>query len=212
MIDEYQVGGSLNAKTINYVIRQADRQLYQALLGGEFCYVFNCRQMGKSSLRVRVKQRLEQQGYACVSLDMTNIGSNSMSPGHWYKSTIGEMWRGFELLGKIEFKAWWEQHQGLSAIQQLNDFISDVVLPQIEAEKIFIFIDKIDNVLTLDFSTDDFFALIRYFYNQRAERQIILWDLQRIFALDESNYACNWLQNHLKTNPDVPQSDRQLCK
>ena len=169
-MDKYQVGGSLNVNADNYVVRRADAQLYEALLKGEFCYVFNCRQMGKSSLRVRVKNRLERQGYACASLDMTNIGSNSISPDRWYKSIASELWRGFDLIGKVKFKSWWLEQQGLSSVQQLDRFISDVILPSIEADKIFIFIDEIDSVISLDFSTDDFFALIRYFYNQRAEQ------------------------------------------
>ena len=169
-MDKYQVGGSLKVNADTYVVRKADTQLYKALLKGEFCYVFNCRQMGKSSLRVRVKNRLEQQGYACASLDMTNIGSNNISSAKWYKSIASELWRGFNLIGKVQFKSWWSQQEGLSSIQQLDHFITDAILPNIEADKIFIFIDEIDSVISLDFSTDDFFALIRYFYNQRAER------------------------------------------
>ncbi|MEQ9671512.1 MAG: hypothetical protein RLO19_24570 [Coleofasciculus sp. G2-EDA-02] len=52
--DYYKVGGSLEYQHPTYVVRNADAQLYQGLINGEFCYVLNSRQMGKSSLRVQI--------------------------------------------------------------------------------------------------------------------------------------------------------------
>ncbi|MEO1342264.1 MAG: AAA-like domain-containing protein, partial [Cyanobacteria bacterium J06635_13] len=116
-MSEYQVGGSLSVNAATYVVRQADDDLLEALLRDEFCYVFNCRQMGKSSLRVRTKNRLEQQGVACVSIDMTNIGSQSIAPLQWYKSISSEIWRGLNLMNQFSLKQWWQKQADLTPIQ-----------------------------------------------------------------------------------------------
>jgi len=54
----YQIGGSLNTDAPTYVKRKADDQIYQALKNGDFCYVLNSRQMGKSSLLYQFTMKL----------------------------------------------------------------------------------------------------------------------------------------------------------
>lgn len=165
---QYKVGGSLGFNHPTYVSRQADRDLLEALQMGHFCYVFNCRQMGKSSLRVRVMRQLQARGMSCASIDITSIGSD-VSVQQWYGGVINQLFLGFNLAGKVNLKGWLRQKDGLAPVQKLSQFIDEILLVNCPAEKIFIFIDEIDKVLSLNFSLDDFFSLIRFCYNQRAE-------------------------------------------
>ncbi|CAA9330408.1 High-affinity carbon uptake protein Hat/HatR, partial [uncultured Microcoleus sp.] len=165
---QYQIGGSLANNAPTYVVRQSDSELYEALKSGEFCYILNSRQMGKSSLLVRTLHRLQAEGFQCSTIDMTRIGSENITPLQWYKGMVGELWRGFNLFGQVNFKTWWRDEEDVSFLQRLSHFIEDILLVKFPQERIFIFIDEIDSILSLDFAVDDFFALIRFCYNQRA--------------------------------------------
>ncbi|MEH2273215.1 MAG: AAA-like domain-containing protein [Nostoc sp.] len=172
----YQVGGSLHSDDPTYVVRQADEKLYTSLKGGDFCYVFNSRQMGKSSLLQRISRRLKSEGYKCVYLDVTQLGSEDTTSAQWYKGIIVSMFYGLNLAEHVNFKQWWDMQAGLSPVQKLHQFIEEVLLPNIKSDSeeddkakgIFIFIDEIDSLMSLNFPVNDFFAWIRHCYNQQA--------------------------------------------
>jgi hypothetical protein len=65
----YVTGGTLPPGAPSYVERQADRDLYEALLRGEFCYVLHARQMGERSLIAHVSAGLREAGVAVVIAD-----------------------------------------------------------------------------------------------------------------------------------------------
>lgn len=166
-------GGTLRADAESYVERPADRELFQALSLSEFCYVLTSRQMGKSSLMVRTARRLREEGCRVVVLDLTSLGLN-VTPEQWYDGLIARL--GNQINLEKELEDFWLANRHASPLQRMLDCLSRIVLPALERDptqpskgsRLVFFIDEIDVVRSLPFSTDEFFSGIRECYNRRA--------------------------------------------
>jgi len=157
-------GGTLPPEASSYVPRQADDALLKHLREGEFCYVLTTRQMGKSSLMVRTATRLRAEGVSVVMLDLTAVGRN-LTAEQWYGGLLLLLGEQLNLSDAVE--AYWRSHAWLGPMQRWMEALDHIAFTLL-TENLVIFVDEIDAVRGLAFSTDEFFAGIRACYNRRS--------------------------------------------
>jgi len=174
--DFYCVGGTMERSAKSYVTRDTDEILYRQLKAGNFCYVLNPRQVGKSSLMIKVAESLKADEVSVAIVDLQSI-SKSLSAEKWYYAILRQIGRGLGI--EKELRSYWvkggqpsgeiEQDFALSSpLEKWINALREVVLPKCTGQ-IVIFVDEIDYVRSYtDFSADEFFAAIRFLYNEQG--------------------------------------------
>lgn len=159
----FTIGGTIRPGQGVYIRRKADDDLVNLCQQGHFAYILTARQMGKSSLVVPTIQRLRDEGVNAINVDLTQFGTQVTAEA-WYLGLLIEIARRLRLPTNVF--SWWKEKTHLGVTQRLVLFFREIVLEEVSG-RVAIFIDEIDTTLSLTF-TDDFFAAIRYLYNERA--------------------------------------------
>ena len=159
----FVAGGTVQAGGGIYLARRADDELLERCLAGDFTYLLTSRQMGKSSLMIRAAERLVDKGAVPIVVDLTEFGAKTTAE-QWYKGLLLGVQE--QALLSTPAAEWWARQADHSFAHKFTRYLREVALKE-RAERLVIFVDEIDTTLRLDF-TDDFFAAIRFLYQQRA--------------------------------------------
>ena len=137
----FHVGGSLPARCPSYIKRKSDKHIFQHLKDNQFCYVLAPRQTGKSSLKVRSMQRFKQEGYKCISIDMTSLIKSNTDEKKWYYNFFYIIYRN---AGRPEaFQPVWKKNAGLN----LNSLVTACftqLIKTLNSYHVILYIDEID--------------------------------------------------------------------
>jgi WD40 repeat protein len=193
----FVTGGTLRADAPSYIERRADRELYEGLMRGGLCYVMTSRQIGKSSLMVRTAARLRREGIAVGVLDLTALGRH-LTIEQWYHSLLRRLGRSLGQEDALD-QLWLQKDhlppldRWMTVVRTVaggewpvaspitgadRDTTGDAILSKPDRStaqraqpgpKLVIFMDEIDAVRGLPFSTDELFAGIRECYNNRSQ-------------------------------------------
>ena len=115
---------------------------------------------------IRTAGTLRSEGAREVAvLDLAAIGQN-LTPEQWYDGLLLRLGRQLDL--EDEFDDFWLDNARLSPVQRFFEAIYQIVLSGSE-RRLVIFVDELDTVKSLPFSSDEFFAAIRQCFNARSE-------------------------------------------
>lgn len=136
--------GELHEGAPSYIERDADRELLNAALRGELCYVLGPSQMGKSSLINHARGRLRALGVASALVDLQQFGTGS-SEEQWLVSFLTVVRAQLGLSAAPD--AWWDEQPGLPPLARFGRYLTE----QAGDRRAVIFVDEIGGLRRFPF-------------------------------------------------------------
>jgi DNA-binding SARP family transcriptional activator len=154
-------GGAVPSESRFYVRREADEQFEAALDADEgVLIVFGPRQVGKTSLLAQMADYARDQGRQVAVTDFQSLSSSEVGRVvPLYHSLLHSLATQLD----VDYQPSWNEWVGPNS--NLNNLIADVL--KRAPHRVVWAMDEVDRLFGADYS-DDFFGLIRSWYNRRA--------------------------------------------
>ncbi len=154
----YCVGGCLAWDDPSYVERSTDKILIACLKKQQFAYVLGPRQIGKSSLRVHVRHKMDQQGYRCVTVQATQLSASksNASESNWCSSLMATICTDLQANELALLLSWLPSTADLPPVERLSRFVEEFLAEVLSIAPVVIFIDEIEALTNAAFETELF--------------------------------------------------------
>lgn len=154
----FYTGGAIPPDHPCYVERMADREVTRILQNDGIAYIIAPRQMGKTSLLIRLEARLKLRGWSCCRVDLATL--KGLSQQKWFQDLGRRIARACD----IDMQARIEDQQ------DFRDFLLDTIgLARSSANvKLALLLDEVEGLLGLDHS-DPFLMTLRDLYQSRYD-------------------------------------------
>ncbi|HEY0171595.1 MAG TPA: AAA-like domain-containing protein [Pyrinomonadaceae bacterium] len=164
MDEVFFAGGALTPGHASYIRRTADGDAMRIVTGArKYFHMIAPRQMGKTSLAMRLSADLVLAGWSCGYVDLSTI-SRSVEEPAWY-GKLGRL---------LSHKLTPGRHPTLASETDLREYLLDEVLVQEGAPgRVALFFDEVGAMLGHPLA-DSFFMTLRSLYNERGDYKGLL--------------------------------------
>jgi hypothetical protein len=160
----YYSSDTLPSTAAFYGVRSADDELFRTLRAGDLAYILEPTGVGKSLLITQTAARLRREGAAAAVIDCAAV-KGCPTAESWYAALLDQIVSETGL-GE-ETAVFYRSNARLGCLQRWMAALRQVALPRLGDRSLTLFVDGVESVRSLPFSTDEFFAGIRQWHNAR---------------------------------------------
>ncbi|MEM6590659.1 MAG: AAA-like domain-containing protein [Cyanobacteria bacterium P01_C01_bin.73] len=162
--------GTMDGGSQFYVARSSDAIAIDTIQQqGVTITIKGPRQMGKSSLLIRVMNQARSLGKKVVFLDFQFFDRTALDDANLFYRRFCQ-WLSLRLRLKDETEQWWELYGSMGNPLTCTYYLQDYVLPEVDGP-IVLAMDEVESMFSTDFRTD-FFGMLRGWHNSRATEPI----------------------------------------